>query len=296
MDIPTVLTAGHGVASWRNLQKAGMTRTDRRKALAAGALLSIRRGWYKTATADARVVSSVAAGGVCTCISALRLHGVWIPEGHHRTHTRARPHTQKSGVAGPPKPCRRYGRPVSEDCAVDDVPTALAHAVRCVNDEELVVLLDSIMNLRLMSRDEIEAVLRPAPVAVQRLLDRTAQSQAGTETMVRFRLQSRNIRVRSQVCIPGVGIVDLLVGDRLIVEVDGEQFHHSTEQFHKDRSRDAEALRLGYLSLRLTYRSVVHEWRTPEAVILAVVRRGDHLASPVSAELIAEPEDVPDVT
>lgn len=92
------------------------------------------------------------------------------------------------------------------------------------------------------------------------MVDRTGPSEAGTESLARYRLQSKQVKVRSQVSIPGVGRVDLLVGNRSIIEVDGEEFHHSSEQFHRDRERDMEALRLGYLTLRLTYRHVVHDW------------------------------------
>lgn len=279
MDLDTLLRTGHGVASWGALQRAGVTRTELRHALADGALQRLRRGWYGTATADSDVVAAVTADGVCSCVSALRLHGVWIPEGPDKVHVRTRPSTHNRKHPGF---CRRYGRPLAEDGAVDDVSTALAHAVRCLDDEEIVVVMDSILNLRLLTTDQLTAALRLCPPNVQSLVDLCAPAEAGTETMVRLRLRGRDLQIRTQVEIPGIGRVDLLIGKRLIIEVDGRAYHHSTEQFHADRERDLAAHRLGYLPMRFAYRHVVHEWDERKAAVLAVIDRGDHLLLPSS--------------
>ena len=265
---------GHGVASWATLRKAGFTRTDLRHALADGGLTRVRRGWYATADADATVLAAVKAGGVCSCLSALKLHGVWVPE-FQKLHYRARPSAHNK--RGADFCCRRYGRPLPEGCAVDDVATALQHAVRCLDLEGTVVVLDSLQNLGLLDEPQIRAALRECPDGIRAAVDRCSESGAGTETMVRLRLESRNIKVKTQVDIPGVGIVDLVVGNRLIIEVDGQEYHHSPEQFQKDRARDRKAVELGYLVIRLTYRDVVHDWKTVEPDILGVIRRGDHL-------------------
>lgn len=276
MDAESFLRDHHGVARWADLRATGMTLTELRLAVKSKRLRLLRRGWYATANAHPTVVSAVTAGGVCGCVSALRLHGVWIPEGETRVHTRARSSAHNDKTVAK-KFCRRYGRPQPEGDSVDDVATALAHAVRCLGNESIVVVLDSILHLTLMSREEIETLLRTAPKTTQVLLDRSAAAEAGTETMARYRLASRNIAMRTQVDIPGVGRVDLLVGKRLIIEVDGEKYHSSSEQFHADRARDLAAARLGYLVIRLSYRQVVHEWTDTEAALLDIVRRGDHL-------------------
>ncbi|WP_298443427.1 endonuclease domain-containing protein, partial [Gordonia sp. (in: high G+C Gram-positive bacteria)] len=274
MEIESILAAHHGVVRWSALRGAGMTFPELKAAVASGRLRLLRHGWYAAETADPVVVEAVTTGGVCSCVSALRLHGVWIPEGFHKVHKRARQSVHRAGVKGL---CTRHGRPLPEHGSVDDVPTALAHAVRCLDAESIVVVMDSILNLGLMSRDEIEYLLRRTPKRTQALLDRCDTAEAGTETMARLRLKRRGITVATQVEIPGIGRVDLLAGKCLIIEVDGERYHASSEQFHRDRERDVEAHRLGYLTMRLAYRQVVHTWATSEAAILAVVRRGDHL-------------------
>ncbi len=66
-----------------------------------------------------------------------------------------------------------------------------------------------------------------------------AGSESGTESKVRLLLRTRRIGHRPQVYIARVGYVDLLVGDRLVVEIDGAAYHTGPE-FEEDRRRDFE--------------------------------------------------------
>jgi very-short-patch-repair endonuclease len=54
---------------------------------------------------------------------------------------------------------------------------------------------------------------------------------------------------------------------RLIVEVDGYEFHGARTSFEADRERDAELMRRGYRVLRFTYRQVTQQ---PSRVAAAV--------------------------
>jgi len=93
--------------------------------------------------------------------------------------------------------------------------------------------------------------------------------------MVRLRLRSAGIRTRSQVEIPGVGRVDHLVGNRLVIECDSV-LHH-LNKYQSDRTRDRELAGRGYLVLRLTYEDVVYGWDRVMSDIQSIIRRGDHL-------------------
>lgn len=81
--------------------------------------------------------------------------------------------------------------------------------------------------------------------------------------------------MQSQVWIDGVGYVDLLVGDRLVIECDSAAFHEGY-QSERDYERDQQLLRLGYLVLRLKYQHVLHEWDRIEELVLDVVRARRH--------------------
>ncbi|GAB2667513.1 hypothetical protein GCM10027169_31850 [Gordonia jinhuaensis] len=256
-----------------------MTQSELRQGLRRGNLTKLRHGWYASADADPQVVAAVSRGGVLSCVSALRAHGVWVPEHPRGVHARAKPSIMRSN---PKNFCRQHWSPEPESGAVDDVPTALRHAVRCLDDEGIVVVCDSLLNSGMMTADQLQATLSRAPVRIRRLLDKCdATAQSGTETMARLRFRARGLRVRTQVHIPTIGIVDMLIGESLIFECDGRQYHADDEQFERDRERDRRAVAMGYSRIRGTYRQVVHRWDEVDADVMAIVRRGDHLRKPL---------------
>lgn len=258
-----------GVHSYRSLRARGASQTDVRRAMRSGELMRLRRGWYAGPSADPTVSAAVTAGGVLGCVSALRARGVWVPPGSD-LHIRSR--------RGGRNFCRPYGAASEpETAAIDEIPTALRYAVRCLDDEGLIVVCDSLLNLELLTLAEITHILRAAPPGKRRLIERCDLAESGTETMVRVRLRRRGIRVRPQVVIAGLGRVDLLVGRRLIIEIDGREYHIGAARFEADRERDRRAIQLGYLVIRVSYRQVMYDWAAVEATILELVRRRDHL-------------------
>ena len=77
--------------------------------------------------------------------------------------------------------------------------------------------------------------------------------------------------------IGGVGRVDFVLGDRLILEVDGGLGHEGRENRHKDLMRDVVAAGHGFDTLRFDYEMVVNDWAVVEEAILAKVARGLHV-------------------
>ena len=71
--------------------------------------------------------------------------------------------------------------------------------------------------------------------------------------------------------------VDFLIGRRLVIEVDGAEYHIDPVRFEADRTRDAELTTIGYIVLRFSYNQVIYRWHEVESAILASVTRGDHL-------------------
>jgi very-short-patch-repair endonuclease len=99
---------------------------------------------------------------------------------------------------------------------------------------------------------------------------------SGLETLARLNLRRRNLRVRSQAHIPGIGWVDLLVGDRLVVELDSRSHHDNPAAYERDRARDLALVERGYLVVRVTYKRVMEDRPAVERALLAVVRRQEH--------------------
>jgi very-short-patch-repair endonuclease len=109
---------------------------------------------------------------------------------------------------------------------------------------------------------------------VRRLAGRaTAHSDSGTESLLKLELLRLGIPFIQQALIDGVGAVDFLIGERLVIEVDSRA-HHSDP--YRDRRRDAELGIRGYRVLRFMYSQIVYEWPVVEAAILAAMLRADH--------------------
>jgi very-short-patch-repair endonuclease len=67
----------------------------------------------------------------------------------------------------------------------------------------------------------------------------------------------------------------VLVGDRLVIEIDGAGFHTGVE-FEADRRRDFELIQRGYLVLRLSYSMVMRDWAEVQRGIVTLIERGEH--------------------
>ena len=94
---------------------------------------------------------------------------------------------------------------------------------------------------------------------------------------IRLRLKKRRLKVSTQVEIDGVGRVDLLVGERLVIEIDSTAYHSGPQAYHRDRQRDLRLTLLGYHVLRFSWEQITFQWDEVEAAILAVVTAGDHV-------------------
>jgi very-short-patch-repair endonuclease len=152
------------------------------------------------------------------------------------------------------------------------VPTLLMlhHLMPRVAPEMAVAALDSALRLRLLSERDRPALSAMLPQHLRALVaaaDRLCES--GIESIARFRLQQLGLRVQPQVTIPGVGRVDLLVQGRLIVELDGREYHAG--RFEEDRARDGAAALRRYSTLRFTWKQVLSEWPSVQAAVLAAL-------------------------
>ncbi|HEV7624809.1 MAG TPA: DUF559 domain-containing protein [Amnibacterium sp.] len=82
-------------------------------------------------------------------------------------------------------------------------------------------------------------------------------------------MQQLGLLVEPQVEIAGVGRVDLLVERRLIVELDGREYHAG--RFERDRTRDAAAALRRYRTLRFTWAQVLFDWPSVQSAVLGAL-------------------------
>jgi very-short-patch-repair endonuclease len=108
------------------------------------------------------------------------------------------------------------------------------------------------------------------------LADVDGRSESIIESISRFRCRALGLQVRIQVTLASGVRVDMVIGDRLVVEVDGREYHSNPAAFERDRIRDARLTALGYRVLHFSYKQVMYDWPSVEAAILAAVEHGDH--------------------
>lgn len=269
-----------GVFSIHELRASGTSRADIDAALELGALRRVRRGWYAIPESNPDAAEAVYLGGALTSVSAGPLHGLWSLR-DDRLHVAVPHNASRLRYATDSRGVRvdRQGRQVCLHWvqrrgpfgnAVVDVDRVLMDAAACQPEEVVIALADSVLNQRILHEIEVES-------CIPHLFGRCdGASQSGTESIVRLRLERRGIRTRSQVYIPGVGYVDLLVGDRLIIECDSSEYHEGYGS-PRDYDRDLALAELGYLVVRLRYDHVIHHWDRAERAILAIVRERRHL-------------------
>ena len=160
---------------------------------------------------------------------------------------------------------------------IADLPLALEHAMRCLSVRDAAILLESALNRRKISMGEVERLLAALPAVRRAQLARvTPLSESGTETAVRWWLESLHVPVTPQVRVAGVGRVDLKLGTSWIIECDSATYHDNPEQYHRDRARDLRLQARRYMVTRLTWEQVFLGWEETKAQLLTIIRRRDH--------------------
>ncbi|WP_404433987.1 endonuclease domain-containing protein [Microbacterium lacus] len=154
----------------------------------------------------------------------------------------------------------------------------LRQILTCQGVEAFFVTLESALRLHKLGSGQLRW-LRTRVGKVGRAAIDLARTDAdsGLESLLRWRLRAYDVEVRTQVSVVGVGRVDLLIGDRLLVEADGRVNHDGDSHRHKDLVRDAVAAQWGYITLRFDYSMIVHDWELVEQAILTQVALGNHL-------------------
>ncbi|MGV3733960.1 MAG: DUF559 domain-containing protein [Microcella sp.] len=245
----------------------------------AGRLVRVRQGWFVLPGTPRSVVEAVRVGGQLTCSTALALHGVWV-HASPCIHVAVNRHATQLRSANDPS--RRLELPdpsvvvhwrrasTATTSMVASVADALDDYARCAPLEHLAASVDSALRRGLLSPQHPAALaLRPLGVV--------GICESGTETVFWLRMRRHRLPVARQVRITTVGRVDFLIGERLVIEVDGRAFHDREAAFEEDRQRDAQLSILGYRVLRFSYRQVFEHWELVEAAVMAAVGRGDHL-------------------
>jgi very-short-patch-repair endonuclease len=214
--------------------------------------------------ADPEYVKAILNNGRITCASAALRYGLWLKDRPARLHLATR-HCRGRGFI-------RHGYtrfPLPETIPVASVEDTVIHALTCLPEVDAIAVAQSAMKTfgipRSMLASELSADFYGN--ARKRLAKADGISESVPEISARLLFESAGLDFQRQARIEGVGRVDFLIGGRLIVEVNGYQFHSSREDWRKDMARLNAAQLLGYGTLSYAPEQV---WNTPGQVLAEI--------------------------
>lgn len=274
MEIEDFLRDRGGVPRTASISKAGIRRTLLDKALKAGRIVRIRRGVYALADDGGALGFALKHNAHLTGLSAAPLYQLWTLQKPSVLHVSP---GHKSAVPGT-LPRGRILHPVHPWLPAAGLADVLMHALRCLPMLEALVMVQCAAQRGNITVDFLRWKLPGNRNARARaVLDYVIpRADSVLEVLANYHLRAAGLSVRRHVELDGVGEVDFLVEDCLVVETDG-QTHLEPKQVRKDRARNNATVVGGRLCLRFSYADVVHHPEQMMAQVLAVLeqrRRG----------------------
>jgi len=258
------LLASQGAARRDALFARGVSARALRNAVASGTVILPARGTYALPDAPADVVAAAALRGQVTCLSACERWGIpclahpkvphiAVPSDRHVLDPRL-------DVLQLPGVHRLTHCDLSTPIA--SAFDAIDAAAMCTSPLGQLVLIEGALDRQLLGLADLS---RLSVADSRRLLWLRANAQVGvqsvSETVARLALVAAGMRPTIQAQRTRVGRVDMTVGARHVIEIDGFAFHSSRAAFREDRRRDREIAADGDWSLRFTYADVTEDPR-----------------------------------
>lgn len=269
MDLLEFLRRRGGAATRRQLVAAGFHRQEFEAAVDGGLLFRPLRGVYATKTADDGVLAAFRSNGRLTCISAAPLYNLWALHPARSVHLSCGNGIPKPGIVDH-SPCTHPRHPSLPVAGLADV---LLHALRCLPELEALVMVQSAVCRGLITPDFLRKKLpgkrNGRARSVLDLLIPRADSLL--EILAHTHFVRAGLKVRMHVELAGVGEVDFLVEECLVVELDGSS-HFEPRQIKKDHRRSRVSMLGGRLTLHYYYDDVVYNPQVMVEEVLAILR------------------------
>lgn len=285
-----------GICSTADLAQAGFTERGIAVAVNRGEIERLHRGVYCDPRIATELKQAARVGGRLTCVSAAHLHGLRVLGTPPKLHVEVASNAARlrhPGTARPltlPSPdVRVHWEPDAQaEGAMVSLSRCLEHVMGCLPPVEALCVLDSARERvpwrperpQLLEETAFQALLARLSVSARRVAERSITgSQSVGETVARERLTAAGVPVRAQMPLIGGHFADILIGDRLVFEVDGEGPHTEPGAFDRDRARWAWLKAVGYAHLSFSHRQVIERWDEVFDAVRMHLRRGDHLWS-----------------
>ena len=170
-----------------------------------------------------------------------------------------------------PRDIRRY-----QNIPITSPARALLEIAPDLSDRELERALDEALIKRLITHAAINAVANAYPhrrgvARLRALADPgrpTTETRSGGEEALLAMIRRANLPAPEVNAKVGSYTADFLWREqRVIVELDGYDYHRGRAAFERDHARDAEHHGMGYLVIRITGRQLARE---PEAILVRI--------------------------
>jgi very-short-patch-repair endonuclease len=273
-DLIAWIDVRHGVAHTSQLLTAGHTHRDMATAVADGLLARVRRSWLVRPAADERRSRAATVGGRATCLSAAALQGLWVPE-HRDTHVAVQATASRNAGNGLRLHWASGPAPVSRTLTEEPIVNVLFHVARCVPLAEAIMVWESAIRMKKVSGETLRRVAWRSSPATQLARIASELSDSGMETRFCRGMRAVGVIVRQQARVDGHA-VDGLIGDALVVQLDGFAFHSSAVSRRRDIEADARLVLRGYTVLRFDYFQIFFEWDSVVETVRTAVAQGLH--------------------
>jgi Protein of unknown function (DUF559) len=237
-------------------------------------------------------VRAARVGGRVAAASATRLHGLWEPPphplyvevGHSASHLRD-PDVASRSL----DPLRtdvtilwsRERRLLPESLGLTPLLETLRQVIAIEPETIAVAVIDSALRRTPVQRFDLEELALTLPTNLRgpiALAD--GRPETGSESVLRVALGQNGVVARPQVPVPFTDLdrLDLLVGDRLVVECQSKEHHANPNAMEKDLARFADLTALGFVVLQFGYNQILFDLDATVAAVLWYVERGLHLS------------------
>ena len=273
-----------------SLLRLGYSRRHIAFAVAAGAILRVRKGWYTLPSTPTAAVEAFRIGGRLTGLSAFKTYGLWTPS----TFTLHVAVPRDARALRHPHDMRvRLGSTHRGQCAITwtdervagnknrpwrtSIVDSLVHIVKHDGRVASIICLDAALNAAMHGRPgidehDLDVIFARAPLVAQPWrAELDGRSGAGGETEFRLLCTGAGIPFVPQPRIAGVGYLDGQIGPHTFVEIDGSEWHDNAVAFETDPTRDAIVVSRHGRVLRFTYKMFRTNWPLVEAAQRAAI-------------------------
>jgi very-short-patch-repair endonuclease len=266
-----------GVAHSSQIYAAGFSKRTVAVAVQSGRMLRVRRSWLVLRDCHPDRAAAARVGGRLTCVSAAQALELWVPA-HEHVHVAVSPTSARFDAHGLRVHWSNGPAPFAPRAAVDPLINVLFHVARCQPQPDALAIWESALNKGLIGSEALRRVSWRSERAAALAALASHLSDSGLETHFVDLMRAIGVTPRQQVWIDGHP-VDTLIGDRLVVQLDGFAYHSDAAARRRDIAADVRLRLLGYTVLRFDYQQVLFNPDFVRDSVLTAIAQGLHLAT-----------------